>query len=152
MVHNKKLLKGWINSKRALTARHVRITSNILTHKIVARHISAKELISHEAPISLLKHSKLHPHDKQIWDKSYEEEYRGLQSLETWEVIDEAECKYLQTHNKAQVLPTMTVSVIKKDKDGNPERAKYRIVVLGNLYTYAWEKHDCFAPVLEYGS
>ena len=90
----------------------------------------------------------MHPKDKLIWDQSYAEEYRGLQSLDTWEVIDEAECEYLQKHNNAQVLPTMTVSVIKRDKDGNPARAKYRIVVLGNLDTYAWEKHDCFAPVL----
>ena len=148
MAHNQKLLQGWVNSKRAQIARHVRITSNILAHHISARHISAKDLINHEAPISLLKHSKLHPKDKLIWDQSYAEEYRGLQSLDTWEVIDEAECKYLQKHNNAQVLPTMTVSVIKRDKDGNPARAKYRIVVLGNLDTYAWEKHDCFAPVL----
>ena len=42
----------------------------------------------------------------------------------------------------------MTVSVIKRDKHGNPTWAKYRIVVLGNLDTYAWGKHDCFAPVL----
>ena len=148
MSHNKKLFQGWINASRAITARHIRITSNILAHHIAARHVSAKDLLHIETPISLLKHSKLHPADKIIWDKSYQEEYRGLESLDTWEVIDAQQCEYLQKHNKAQVLPTMTVSVIKKDKNGNPERAKYRIVVLGNLDTYAWDKHDCFAPVL----
>ena len=29
-----------------------------------------------------------------------------------------------------------------------PERAKYRIVALGNLDPHTWSKQDCFAPVL----
>lgn len=35
-----------------------------------------------------------------------------------------------------------------KDGDGNPVRAKYRIVALGNLDPHDWSKNDCFAPVL----
>ena len=31
---------------------------------------------------------------------------------------------------------------------GNPTRAKYCIVVLGNLDPHDWSKSDCFAPVL----
>ena len=30
----------------------------------------------------------------------------------------------------------------------NPDRAKYRIVVLGNLDPHNWSSSDCFAPVL----
>ena len=45
-------------------------------------------------------------------------------------------------------MPTMAIAVIKKDGEGNPVRAKYRIVVLGNLDPHSWSKSDCFAPVL----
>ena len=130
------------------SAQNVRVTSNIIAHHIIARHVSAADLIHAEAPISLLKHSKLHPKDKIIWDQSYAEEYNGLVVLYTWEEITEEELRYLQKHKDAKLLPTMTVSIIKKDKDGNPTRAKYRIVALGNLDPYAWDKQDCFAPVL----
>ena len=148
MIHNSKLFKGWINSRHAAMARHVRITSNVLSHLIHARHVSAKDLIKMESPLSLLQHKKLHPNDKKIWDDSYSEEYRGLQALDTWEVISEDQYKQLKKKNKARLLPTMAISVIKKDGDGNPQRAKYRIVVLGNMDPYGWHKHDCFAPVL----
>ena len=148
MIHNSKLFKGWVNSRHAEMARQVRITSNVLSQFITARHVSARDLVKMETPLSLLQHKKLHPHDKKIWDDSYAEEYRGLQSLDTWEVINEDQYKLLKKHNKARLLPTMAISVIKKDGDGNPQRAKYRIVVLGNMDPYGWEKHDCFAPVL----
>ena len=42
----------------------------------------------------------------------------------------------------------MAIYIIKKDGNGKPIRAKYRIVVLGNMDPYGWEKQDCFAPVL----
>lgn len=42
----------------------------------------------------------------------------------------------------------MAISKIKRDANGNPIRAKYRIVVLGNLDPHLWSKADCFAPVL----
>ena len=47
-----------------------------------------------------------------------------------------------------KLLPTMAISVIKKDSLGNAHRAKYRIVVLGNTEQHAWDKSECFAPVL----
>ena len=99
-------------------------------------------------PTSLLKHIKLLPKDKQIWDASYREEYEGLMSLDTWEIITEDQYRYLKQNTTTNFLPTMAISVIKKDADGQPDRAKYRIVVLGNFDTYGWEKHECFAPVL----
>ena len=148
MAYNKKIMPGWINATTMTAARNVRITSNIIAHHITAKHVSAASLVNSEAPISLLKHSKLHPKDKMIWDRAYAEEYNGLVTLDTWEEISEEEATQLQKHKNAKILPTMTVSVIKKDKHGNPIRAKYCIVALGNLDPFSWEKHDCFAPVL----
>ena len=45
-------------------------------------------------------------------------------------------------------MPTMAISTIKYDGNGNPDRAKYRIVALGNLDPHNWTKDDCYAPVL----
>jgi len=42
----------------------------------------------------------------------------------------------------------MAISKIKTDADGDPDCAKYRIVVLGNLDPHNWSFSDCFAPVL----
>ena len=148
MVHNQKLRQGWVNTNTAQAIRNVRITSNVIAHMIAARHISAKDLHQMVPPTSLLKHAKLHPHDKTIWDASYREEYEGLVSLDTWEVITEQQYKFLRDNNHAKLLPTMAISVIKTDGDGQPVRAKYRIVVLGNMDPHGWDKQDCFAPVL----
>ena len=63
MVHNKKLFQGWKSQAVTLTARRVRITSNILAHRIINRKVSAANLNLLEAP-TLLKHDKLHPDDK----------------------------------------------------------------------------------------
>jgi hypothetical protein len=51
-------------------------------------------------------------------------------------------------HILGSLLPTMTKSVIKYNRDGNPVHANYRIVALGNLDPHNWTKNDCFAPVL----
>jgi hypothetical protein len=51
-------------------------------------------------------------------------------------------------HLYCGIMPTMAISTIKYDGDGNPSRAKYRIVALGNLDPHSWTKQDCFAPVL----
>jgi hypothetical protein len=57
----------------------------------VLRHVSAHGLQSLLAPTSLKAHHKLSPEDKSIWDATYDEEYDGLESLPTWEVISEAQ-------------------------------------------------------------
>ena len=41
----------------------------------------------------------------------------------------------------------MAIYTIKFDEDGNPKRAKYRIVVLGHLDQNKWSKQDTYAPV-----
>ena len=46
----------------------------------------------------------------------------------------------------------MCVLVIKTDENGHPDRAKSRIVVLGNLEARTWDKHERAAPVLKYSS
>ena len=37
---------------------------------------------------------------------------------------------------------------VKTSENGNPDREKYHIVVLGNLDPHDWSNRDCFAPVL----
>ena len=90
LVHNRKLFQGWKSRAVVLTARRSRITSNIIAHKIYNRHVSAKKLHLLEAP-SHLKHDKLHPEDKLVWDSAYHEEYQGLVDIDTWELITDEE-------------------------------------------------------------
>jgi hypothetical protein len=99
-----------------------------------------------DAP-TLLKHEKLHPNNKKIWDSAYLEEYKGLEDIDTWETISETEYQESK-HLYKGVMPTMAIEVIKKDGEGRPVRAKYRIVALGNLDPHLWSKSDCFTPVL----
>jgi hypothetical protein len=47
-----------------------------------------------------------------------------------------------------KALPTMAIATIKYDENNKPKRAKYRIVVLGNLDYHTWSKEDTAAPVL----
>ena len=141
MVTNKKLFNGWKSRKTVLTARHVRAVSNL-----IARHVSATTLNVLEAP-SLLRHSRINPQDRKLWDAAYKEEYDGLCKLNTWEVIPEEEYRRMIKVTGA-ALPTMALSTIKNDENGKPKRCKYRIVVLGNLDSNNWSKSDCFAPVL----
>jgi hypothetical protein len=70
----------------------------------------------------------MHPVDKHMWDEAYSEEYDGLASIPTWEVLSEAQFKLLSKGRKP--LPSMAISTIKYDSNNKPKRAKYRIVVL----------------------
>ena len=146
LLYNNKLFQGWKSKQTVLNARHARATSNILSHLIIARKISAKNLHQQQAP-TLLKHHLLHPDDKETWDMAYREEYEGLVNIDSWEMITENDYQALK-HTYKGVMPTMAIATIKRDGDGNPVRAKYRIVALGNLDPHDWAKHDCFAPVL----
>jgi dUTPase len=146
LIINRKLFKGWITRAKAIAARSVRATSNILSALIVKGKVCAKNLDVQTAP-SLLHHHKLSTKDRNIWDAAYLAEYQGLVDIDTWELISEAEYKRLQPLYKG-LLPTMAITTIKKDGDGNPTRVKYRIVALGNLDPNDWSKQDCFAPVL----
>ena len=146
LIHNKKLFSGWRSRHFVLTARQVRATSNVIASTIYSRKVSAAGLNLMQAP-TLLKHHKLHPDDKSIWDAAYKSEYDGLQNIETWEMISEDEYQAMR-HLYKGIMPTMAIATIKYDGDGNPVRAKYRIVALGNLDQNVWSKSECFAPVL----
>ena len=146
LVHNRKLFSGWKSRTFVLTARQVRATSNVIASTIYSRKVSAAGLNLMQAP-TLLKHHKLHPDDKSIWDAAYKSEYDGLQDIDTWELITEDEYQNMR-HLYKGVMPTMAIATIKYDGQGNPIRAKYRIVALGNLDHNMWTKSECFAPVL----
>jgi hypothetical protein len=49
--------------------------------------------------------------DKLIWDEAYNEEFDGLSSLPTWEVLTETQFKSLGPDAKA--LPSMAIATIK---------------------------------------
>ena len=84
--------------------------------------------------------------DKAIWDAAYDEEYDGLESLPTWQVLTEQQYHQISRGNKA--LPTMAIATIKYDQFNRPKRAKYRIVVLGNHDYHTWSKASTAAPVM----
>jgi hypothetical protein len=113
------------------------------------RHISAATLRNPMAPASLLKGLNKSNPDASIWNDAYDEEYDGLAGLDTFEEISkEAYQALIAKHGEAaRAKPTMNLFTVKKDKDGNPVRAKSRIVVLGNLEHRVWEKSDRYAPV-----
>ena len=112
----------------------------------VLRHVSAHGLTSLVVPTSLKAHSSMSNSDKAIWDDAYLEEYDGLSSLPTWEVLTESQFKALNKGVKA--LPSMAIATIKYDAFNRPKRAKYRIVVLGNHDPHTWSKDSTAAPVM----
>jgi hypothetical protein len=120
--------------------------SQVSLQDSVLRHVSAHGLQSLLAPSSLKAHANLHPSDKAIWDDAYNKEYDGLVSLPSWEVVSEDEYLCLSKGKKA--LPMMAIATIKYDEHNRPKRAKYCLVVLGNLDYHTWSKEDTAAPVL----
>ena len=72
----------------------------------------------------------LHHKDTETWTYITEDEYNAIRPL------------------VGSSLPTMAISKVKKDKDGEPQCAKYCVIVLGNLDPNNWDSSDCFAPVL----
>ena len=147
MIHNKKLFEGWAHRFSKITQERRQVAmANVVAHNIHAKHISAQNLSSLDAP-TLTQHIKMKPGDKEIWDAAYAEEYNGLTNLPAWETISEAEYKKIK-HLTGDLLPTMAISTVKVDENGKPKRAKYRIVALGNLDPHEWSKNECYAPVM----
>jgi hypothetical protein len=133
------LFKGHAKFKNVYDTR-----MQVILHNCVLRHVSAHGLKSLVAPTSLK--AKLDPENKTIWDEAYNEEYDGSVSLPTWEVIYEDQYCHLSKGWKA--LPTMAIATIKYDEHDRPKRAKYQLVVLGNLDYHTWSKEATAAPVL----
>jgi hypothetical protein len=74
---------------------------------------------------TLLKHHKLHPDDKQVWDhNAYCAEYEGLTNIDTWEEISEEDYENSK-HIFGSLLPTMAISTIKYDGNGKLDWAKH---------------------------
>jgi len=135
------LFKGHAKFPRAYQARHqAQLQSCIL------RHVSAYGLHSLVPPTSLKAHSTMLSSDKQIWDDAYSEEYEGLESIPTWEVLTDSQFKQLSEGRKC--LPSMAISTIKYKAFNKPKRAKYCIVILGNLDYHQWSKESMAAPVM----
>ena len=141
LLDSGQIFKGHAKFKRVYSAR-----AQLQLHDCVLRHVSAHGLSSLVAPSSLKSHSKLTLSDKAIWDDAYFEEYDGLSSLPTWEVLSEAQYKLL--YKDIKCLPSMAIATIKYDEFNRPKRAKYRIVVLGNHDYHTWSKDSTAAPVL----
>jgi hypothetical protein len=67
----------------------------------VLRHVSAHGLYNLVAPTSLKNLNKLTSSDQAIWNAAYDEEFDGLSSIPTWEVISEEQFKQLKKISKA---------------------------------------------------
>ena len=119
-----------------------------------ARHVSASSLTSTLPPANLLKAFAAHNPDAPVWRAAYDEEHDGLTGLDTFVEIGEVEYQALVAKHgeAAKAIPTMNLFTVKNDSDGNPVRAKSRIVVLGNLEKRMWEKIDRYAPVINASS
>jgi hypothetical protein len=64
-------------------------TNQVCLTECVLCHVSAHRLKTLVAPTSLKAHSSIDPGDQVIWNEAYNEEYNGLVSLPTWEVVSE---------------------------------------------------------------
>jgi hypothetical protein len=101
---------------------------------------------NHYLCLSLKARQKLSSNDQGIWNAAYDEEYEGLESLSTWEIISEEHYRLLSKGKRA--LPTMAIATIKYDANNRPKCAKYRLVVLGNLDYHTWSREATAAPVM----
>ena len=91
--------------------------------------------------------------DRKVWLDSYNEEKGGLEDLGVYERISKKQ--YLALRRSGQLpkaIPSMCVLVVKTDRDGKPDRAKSRIVVLRNYEDRVYSKSKRYAPVLKYDS
>lgn len=114
-------------------------------------HVSARGCVR-PCPPSLQKAlDPSHP-DRHTWLESYYEEKGSLLDVDTFSVISLDDYRRLRQEGAPQAIPSMCVLVIKTDEAGQPDRAKSRIVVLGNLENRTWGKHERAAPVLKYSS
>jgi hypothetical protein len=131
------LFKGHTKFNRVYQARH-----QFHLKDCVLRHISAHGLDSVIALTSLKQLQKFSSNDQIIWNQAYD----GLTSIPTWDVISEKEFRLLS--KGAKPLPSMAIATIKYDEHNRPKRAKYRIVVLGNLDYHQWSRSSTAAPVM----
>ena len=120
---------------------------------ISVSHVSAQHLKA-PCPPSLLKALNEDFVDRSTWLDSYNEEKNGLLENDTYVEISLQEYRRLRRlpQSVPKAIPSMCVMTIKRDENMAPDRAKSRIVVLGNLEGRLWEKSEKYAPVLQYSS
>jgi len=80
----------------------------------VLRHVSAYGLTQLVAPTSLKHLNKLPDSDQIVWNSAYDEEFDGLSSIPTWEVITEEQFRKL--NKSVKPLPSMAIATIKYDE------------------------------------
>jgi hypothetical protein len=141
LIDTGQLFRGHAKFRNVYNARN-----QVCLTECVLRHVSAHGLKSLVAPTSLKAHTSMDPGDQVIWNEAYNEEYDGLVSLPTWEVVSEE--RYCHLSNGRKALPTIAIATIKYDEHNHPKCAKYRLVVLGNLDYHTWSKEDTTTPVL----
>jgi hypothetical protein len=83
------------------------------------------------APTSLKNLNTLPSSNQHIWNAAYDKEFDGLSSIPTWEVVSEEQFK--QLNKLVKPLPSLAIATSKYNANNKPKRAKYWIVVLGNL-------------------
>ena len=74
------------------------------------------------------------------------EEYDSIQNMNVYTKITEDEYQAIK-HTAGRPIPTMCMLTIKY-KNGIPDRAKSRIVVLGNQQQHTFSPHQTYASVL----
>ena len=141
LIHQQHLIRGHPPFHTIIANR-----KSIIFKESVARHVSAASLKNLDAP-TLIQMQSLIDTDKEAWNQAYDEEYDGLNSLPAWTPISEEQYKEMRSI-VGNALPTMAISTIKFDENGQPKRCKWRIVALGNLDPHDWAANDCYAPVL----
>ena len=140
------LIEGWKNSKSMLQEIENQKTFNFIAHRVTfinssdpahltkesvqtkidnitepdilrfSQKVSAKGLSPVYKP-KLHEYSQLNKTNKEIWDKSYLEEYMGLhEDIGTWEYITEEEYQTLRPII-GNTLPSMAISKVKTDED-----------------------------------
>ena len=88
---------------------------NITGYKVSARDLQLKVPNSFKQSMN-----KNHP-DHSTWKASYREEYDSLKDQDTYTLITRE--TYREKYSHTNIIPTMSVQVIKPDEHGNPDRA-----------------------------
>ena len=112
---------------------------------ISACNVSAKDL-RNPCPPTLTKALIDSNPDNDTWRRSYEQEFFDLKNMNVYDEISQHDFRQIQ-HKSGRPIPTMCLLTI-KFKNGYPDRAKCRIVVLGNQQQQNYTKGEKYAPVI----
>ena len=88
-----------------------------------------------------------HP-DCPIWVDLYQEEYKGLTSKYTFNIISAEEYHTICSTTAKTAIPSMGILSVKKEAAGHPTRVKNQIIVLGNKDPTTWTKADWYTPIV----